>query len=238
METPVHLILADRDADFLNTLEQYLGGESFYPHAIQNIRDIFELSELYPLSAALIDVNFCGTGTYALIRKLRAKSPLVIMLSAVAASLSERVLAYDTGADDFLIKPIDPAELVSRLRARLRRLDPSERCAMQSSILRYGDLTLDADSLTLRKGEAALSVTLSEYKLLVKLMRSPGRTLSKRDLYAYLSCADASAQDTLRSDDNTVMVHISKLREKIEDDPRAPKYIKTVRGEGYRFDIP
>lgn len=234
MDKEDHLLLSDSSPEMLDLLSSRLAQDGHCPHTISGPDDIFPLLENFPVSVVLLDADIFGNELLSITRRLHETSELVILLSASYPPSFDAAAAFDSGADDILFKPLEAREFSARLR-RLKR----KRCFGEAdAILRYGDLTLDTDSLTLYKGNVSLPVTLSEYKLLVKLMRSPGKTFSKRELYAYISCESKESSNILRSDDNTVMVHISKLRDKIEDDPRDPKFIKTVRGRGYRFEAP
>lgn len=238
MDKEEHLLLSDSSPAMLELLSGRLTQDGLCPHTISGPDDISPLLESFPVSAVLLDADIFGNELLPITRRLHETRELVILLSASYPPSFDAAAAIDSGADDVLFKPLEPREFCARLRARLRRFKKEACFGEADAILRYGDLTLDTDSLTLYKGNVSLPVTLSEYKLLVKLMRSPGKTFSKRELYAYISCGSKESSNILRSDDNTVMVHISKLRDKIEDDPRDPKFIKTVRGRGYRFEAP
>ena len=137
------------------------------------------------------------------------------------------------GADDYIIKPFNPLEVVARVNAQLRRFytlnrDPEKET--QEDKLCVGPFTLNKRSCTFYKDETEIQLTSTEYKILMMLMEEPGRVFTKVQIYENVR------GDYFDGDDNTIMVHISKIREKIEDEPSAPKYLKTIRGIGYRFD--
>ena len=130
-----------------------------------------------------------------------------------------------------MTKPFQPGALVAQVQASLRRVGAySSREPAPERWLSGGGLWVDLESLTVSKNGETLPLTSTELKLLLKLMKSPGRVFTKAQLY---SCLNGEG---LRSDDNTIMVHISNLREKIEEDPRRPALIRTIRGIGYKFD--
>ena len=124
-----------------------------------------------------------------------------------------------------MAKPFNPVEVVARVKAQLRRASRAG-----GEVLRAGELALDLASMQLEKAGRPIPLTPMDYKILAILLRAPGRIFTKAQLY------EGAAGDYYEGDDNTMMVHISKLREKIEDDPKNPRYIRTVRGLGYRFE--
>lgn len=233
-----HLLLAGRNAEKLERRGLQLESEGFTVHRTTLLRELPALTESYPVCAALLDLDLGKAAVFAALRRMGRCGGPFIALCGANLTVQQRIEALREGADEVFDDSMSAAELAERLRAFFRRAGTA-RETQCGAVLQYGDLRLDTDSLALRKGKKTLAVTLAEYKLLVKLMRAPGKTFTKSELYEYISCgAGESAQNTRPSDDNTVMVHISRLREKIEDDPRRPVYIKTVRARGYRFEIP
>jgi DNA-binding response OmpR family regulator len=136
----------------------------------------------------------------------------------------DRVVGLELGADDYLPKPFEPRELLARLRAILRR-----RGAPRSDVLRFGRLEIDRDARTVRVDGEARSLTSYQFALLLALAERPGRVLSREALM------DVLKGETLDAFDRSIDVHVSRIRAAIEDDPRAPRRIITVRGSGYVF---
>ena len=136
----------------------------------------------------------------------------------------DKILGLNLGADDYMTKPFNPLELVARVRALLRR------SSSRPDVLKAGELCLDFSAHTLMKGNRQIQLTPMEYKILSILMRSPGRIYTKVQLY------EAVCGEYFENDENTIMVHISRIREKVEDDPKRPVHIITVRGVGYKFE--
>ena len=174
----------------------------------------------------ILDVMMPRMDGYALTQALRSQSAVPILILSAKGQDSEKILGLNLGADDYLTKPFNPLEVVARVRALLRRAGR----AGEAEVLQVRELTLDTLSFQLTKNGEPITLTPMEYKILAQLMRAPGRIFTKVQLY------EGTSGEFFESDDNTMMVHISKLREKIEDDPRRPAYIVTVRGLGYKLE--
>ena len=181
----------------------------------------------------LIDMMMKSLNIYELIRVIRLKSNLPIILIADKENDANRILGLNLGADACVIKPYNPLEVIAEVQAMLRRyyeLGCGGRIPGETMVLRVGELVLDTEAFVLRKNGNVLSLTSAELKILAKLMRSPKRVFTKTQL---CECINGRYYE---NDDRTMMVHISNIRAKIEDDPANPKYIKTVRGLGYKID--
>ena len=181
----------------------------------------------------LIDMMMKSLNIYELIRVIRLKSNLPIILIADKENDANRILGLNLGADACVIKPYNPLEVIAEVQAMLRRyyeLGCGGRIPGETMVLRVGELVLDTEAFVLRKNGNVLSLTSAELKILAKLMRSPKRVFTKTQL---CECINGRYYE---NDDRTMMVHISNIRAKIEDDPANPKYIKTVRGFGYKID--
>ena len=181
----------------------------------------------------LLDVMMPRVSGYELIRQARTFSDLPIIVLSARTMDADRLLGLDVGADAYLTKPFNPLEVVAYVKAALRRCSrPDAGQDAAAPLLRVGALELDTAQFTLRKNGQPVPLTSTELKILAQLMRSPGRVFTKAQLY---ECVGGAYYE---SDDNTMMVHISNLRAKIEDDPAHPQYIRTVRGLGYKIERP
>ncbi len=183
------------------------------------------------IDLALLDVMMPGLDGLNLLRKLRKISDLPVILLTARGEEMDKVLGLNLGADDYMTKPFSMAELMARVAARLRSAnDLRGMGGGHSQTIAAGTLTLDKAACQASLNGIALDLSAKEYLLLLHLMENPGRVFTKRQLY------QAVWKEDTYYDDNTVMVHISRLRSKIEHDPKAPGYIQTMRGIGYRFD--
>lgn len=222
---PNTILIAEDDADIRAVLRLYLESEGFTvleaPDGEAALRLVLEQSP----DAAILDVMMPRMNGYELTRALRRTSDIPLLILSAKSQDNDKILGLNLGADDYIAKPFNPMEVVARLKAHLRRAGGSKR-----ETLTVGALTLDTAAMQLYKDGRAIPLTPTEYKILAQLMRAPGRIFTKVQLY------EGIAGEFFESNDNTMMVHISKLREKIEDDPRNPRYIITIRGLGYKIE--
>lgn len=174
---------------------------------------------------AILDVMMPEMNGLEVTRALRKSSEIPILILSAKSTDNDKILGLNLGADDYIAKPFNPMEIVARVKAQLRRT-----VRASGEILKVRELSLNTTSFVLTKNDKQIFLTPTEYKILAQLMKSPGQIFTRVQLY------EAVAGDFFSNDDNTMMVHISKLREKIEDDPKSPKYIITVRGLGYKIE--
>lgn len=166
--------------------------------------------------------------------RIRQSSNLPILMLSAKAEGSDRVLGLEAGADDYLVKPFYQQELLARVKALLRRYDDlgSIRETGTGEQLRVGDIVLDLASKQLIVRGEAVRLTATEFRILRVLMANPGRVFAAEEIYERVWESEAYAVE------NTVMVHISRIREKLELNPKKPEYLKVVWGIGYVFEAP
>jgi two-component system, OmpR family, response regulator MtrA len=180
-----------------------------------------------PFDLVVLDVMLPELDGYEVCRQIRAESRVPIVMLSAKSDTVDVVVGLELGADDYVTKPFELPELVARARAAIRRAASTP----DEPVLARGELEIDAAGFTLRKSGEEVQLTATEFRLLLELARRPGQVFT-RDLllervwnYEYLG------------DSRLVDVAVQRLRAKVEDEPRTPRYIKTVRGVGYRFDI-
>jgi len=226
------ILIAEDDEDIVRLIRLYLEKEGFtLLHAKDGVEAV-EIFESHPVDLALVDIMMPRMNGYELTKKIRETSSIPIIILSAAQMDSNKIMGLNMGADDYLVKPFNPLELVARINANLRRAYSltAQPSTQDDGKITVGDLVLDTHLLTLSKRGELIPLTATEYKILIMLMKSPGRVFTKMQIYEEVN------GEYLASDDNTMMVHISNLRDKIEDDPKSPKYIKTVRGLGYKIE--
>ena len=219
------ILIAEDDADIRNLLTLYLQSEGYEVAAYDNGADALAGARAHLPDLAILDVMMPQMDGYELTRALREMSDIPILILSARDQVNDKVLGLNFGADDYIAKPFNPLEIVARVRAQLRRAS-----RMSTSVLTVGDLSLDTMSCTLTRAGKSIPLTPTEYRILSVLMRTPGRIFTKVQLYEAVNGA------YFESDDNTMMVHISKLRNKIEEDPKKPTHIITIKGLGYKFE--
>ena len=179
----------------------------------------------------VLDVRLPGMDGFEFLRRLRAagsKAP-VLVLTARNDEV-DKVIGLELGADDYLTKPFGLRELMSRIKALLRRAYGDLADASGGRVIRHHDLLIDLERRRVQRGTRRIGLTATEFEILRHLASRPGRVYSRRELLELLRDYEALDQD-----EKTINVHVSHLREKIEDDPSAPAFVLTVRGVGYAF---
>ena len=219
------ILIAEDDADIRGLLRLYLEGEGFRVAEAADGAAALEIARESSPDMAILDVMMPRMNGFELTKALRKYSDIPILILSAKSQDNDKILGLNLGADDYIAKPFNPVEIVARVKAQLRRASRTG-----GDLLTIGNLTLDTTAIQLTKDGVPIPLTPMEYKILALLMRSPGRIFTKIQLY------EGAVGNYFEGDDNTMMVHISKLREKIEDDPKNPRRIITVRGLGYKFE--
>ena len=195
--------------------------------------EALKILEREDISLAVLDIMMPRMDGYELTRRIRETSNIPILILSARDKSNDKILGLNLGADDYMAKPFDPLEIVARVNSNLRRfyqLNTEKPKREESYILKVGDLSLDTQTLVLKKKGEEVLLTPMEYKILALLMKKPGTIYTKVQIY------ESTSGEYFESDDNTIMVHISNLRDKIEDNPKNPRYIKTIRGVGYKIE--
>ena len=188
--------------------------------------DALAAMERDTVDLVVLDVMLPGMDGLEVCRRIRAERNVpIIMLSARGEEL-DKVLGLELGADDYVTKPFSPRELVSRVKANLRR---GRMDGEHEDSLRFGDLEIDPVARAVTRADVDVTLTLSEFEILVKLARSPRRVFTRQELMDHLW------KGTFYGDLRSVDVHVRHLRQKIERDASNPQLIRTVRGVGYAF---
>lgn len=225
------ILIAEDDKDIIELLTLYLSGEGFDIFAAENGREALTIAKSEDVSAALVDIMMPVMNGYEFIRELRTFSQIPVIILSARDLDQDRILGLNIGADAYLTKPFNPLEVVAYVKSAVRRWESTKTLAAEETgKVVVGELELDQERFTLRKNGVPVQLTSSELKIISKMMKAPEHVFTKAQLY---ECINGEFYD---SDDNTMMVHISNLRAKVEDDPSHPRYIKTVRGLGYKIE--
>ena len=220
-----HILLIEDDGRLAEMVSQYLGEAGFRVSVAGDGRTGLSRLGTEPYDALVLDLMLPDIDGLEVCRKLRAFSDTPVLMLTARGDAMDRVVGLEVGADDYLPKPFEPRELLARLRAILRRKGP----ARSSSILRFGRLDIDRDARTVRVDGAERPLTGHQFALLVTLAERAGRVLSRDTLM------DLVRGEGLDAFDRSIDVHVSRIRAAIEDDPKRPRRLLTVRGAGYVF---
>ncbi len=220
------VMVVDDEERLVSLLKAYLTQEGFRVVGAANGREALFLARQEKPDLIVLDVMMPEMDGYAFMAHHRKERNTPVILLTARVDPDDKVVGLEMGADDYLTKPFRPRELLARIRAVLRRVGESEPTGM---VLRMGAITLDRENHIVRAGDRTVDLTPSEFELLAALMSAPGRAFSRLDL---LDRVQGTAYEGY---ERTIDVHVKNLRAKLEDSPRAPRYIETVYGVGYRF---
>lgn len=225
------ILIADDEPEIIKLLRLFLEVEGFSVIEAYNGKEALEHIQNNSIDLAVIDIMMPKLDGFELIKLIRKEYKFPILILSAKNQDTDKILGLGIGADDFISKPFSSMELLARIQAQLRRTYEFNESSSVQPIPQtcVGDLSLDHESCILYKREQQVALSAVEYKLLKLFMEAPGRIFTKKQIF------ERVWDDHYLADDNTIMVQISRLREKIEDQPRNPVYIKTIRGLGYRF---
>ena len=224
------ILVVDDEPDLVELVSYNLRKEGFDVSSASDGEEALNKIRKENFNLIVLDLMLPGIQGMELCRMLRndpkTKNLPVIMVTAKGEEI-DRVIGLETGADDYMAKPFSPRELVARVKAVLRR---SGEKTTEENIIRIGDLVINRETYSVLKGDIPLGLSATEFKLLLYLVERKGKVFSRDRLL------DAVWRDEAFVEPRTVDVHIRRLRTQIEDDPSAPRYIKTRRGIGYYVD--
>lgn len=225
-----YILIVDDDENIRNLLSIYLENEGFQTIKVENAQKAIEVINERNIELILLDIMMPQIdGIEACIRIRRHKKMPIIMISAKSEDM-DKIHGLTAGADDYITKPFNPLELIARVKSQLRRYQKYNIESNTSKvIIEIGDLTINTDTRQVWVGEKEVRLTPKEFDILELLSRNKGIVLSIRKIYE-----EVWKEEFFKSD-NTVTVHITNLREKIEADPKSPVYIKTIWGVGYKI---
>jgi DNA-binding response OmpR family regulator len=219
------ILLVDDDHKILTLLREYLERSSFTVHTVASGDEALrEFQRLSP-DVIILDIMLPGKDGFEVCREIRRQSRIPIIMLTARGEVTDRIVGLEIGADDYLPKPFDPRELVARINAVLRR----HRSKDERKRLTFGNLVIDAHSYEAYLNGEPLSLTTMEFQILSVLARNPGMVLDRDTIFARIKGMDDE------SFDRSIDVAVSRLRAKLGDDPKSPRYIRTVRGTGYKF---
>lgn len=225
----MNILIAEDEQDIRNLLALHLAKEGYKVFEACDGVEALKVFEENNIDLALLDVMMPKLDGFQVIQKLREISEIPVIFLTAREGDNDKILGLGLGADDYIVKPFNPIEVIARIQAQLRRYYKYTNKNSKNHII-IGNLRLDKESCCLCKCGNVIELNAKEYKILELLMDNVGKIYTKKQLY------EAVWEDLYYGDDNTIMVHISHLRDKIEDNPKSPIYLKTIRGIGYKFE--
>jgi len=231
METK-KLLVVDDDPGLRELLQDYLSAQGFAVDTVGDGVAMEQYLQQHAVSLVILDLMLPGEDGLSLARGLRARGNLPIIMLSARGDDVDRIIGLEVGADDYLAKPFNPRELLARIRAVLRRHEEAQPVAVIAAageIQRFGNFQLDINTRSLSKNGVDIPLTAGEFNLLRIFVDHPNRVLNRDLLMDLMKGYERSPFD------RSIDVRVTRLRRKIETDPAAPEYVRTVWGEGYLF---
>jgi two-component system response regulator RegX3 len=232
---PTTVLVVEDEASFVDALSVGLQREGFRVQVARDGAEALELFDLVEPDLVLLDLMLPRVSGVDVCRQLRARSSVPIIMVTAKSSEIDTVVGLEVGADDYVSKPYRLRELVARMRAALRRVPQgvgNGSAAASEDALEVGDVRLDADRHEVVIRGQEVSLPLKEFELLELLLANAGRVLPRETLISRIWGVDYVG------DTKTLDVHVKRLRAKVEEDPSAPRRIVTIRGLGYKYELP
>jgi two-component system phosphate regulon response regulator OmpR len=226
------ILIIDDDEKLRKLLKEYLEGYEFKVLTLPDGEAVLNAMSKESPEFVILDVMLPKKDGLEVLKEIRAASKVPVIMLTAKGEEADRVVGLELGADDYLPKPFSPREHLARIRAVLRRLEPGMKPAAgerEGQRVEAGNLVLDKAKQTLLIGGKEVALSSTEYRVLKVLMENPNRVLSRDQIMTLAQGKDFMAFD------RSIDVHISKLRAKLESDPRSPQRIKTIWGSGYMF---
>lgn len=229
----IKILIAEDEKEIIDLLKLYLEKENLEVVPAYNGEEALRIIENEKIDLAILDIMMPKVNGFEVTKEIRSKQNIPIIILSAKQMDSDKILGLDLGADDYITKPFNPLEVLARIKAQIRRtynLNTNLLDNINPDSIKLGELELDENSFKLTKNNEEIILTPTEFKIIHLFMKSPGRVYTKSQIFENIK------GDYFYGDDNTLMVYISRVREKIEDNPKKPIYIKTVRGLGYKIE--
>ena len=226
------ILVCDDDKEIVDAIDIYLTGEGFRILKAYDGYDALKILETEHAALMIIDVMMPGLDGIRTTLKVRETSSIPIIILSAKSEDSDKILGLNIGADDYLSKPFNPLELVARVKSQLRRYTQLGNMNQGSNenVYKCGGLTINDDTKEVFVDDEPIKLTPIEYNILLLLTKNAGKVFSIDEIYKQIWNEEAIGAD------NTVAVHIRHIREKIEINPREPRYLKVVWGVGYKIE--
>jgi len=219
-EDKKHILIVDDDDRIRELLREYLQNNNFYTTTAKNSLDAKKKISLLKFDLIILDIMMPGQSGLELTREIKEKSDQPIILLTAMGETSDRISGLETGADDYLPKPFEPKELLLRIKNILKRIKSGKNL---NPVLKFGDIRVDLEKMSIKSKKGIAKLNTAEKALLEKMILSVGQIFQRDQISQIIKLTKERAVDVM----------ITRLRQKIEPDPKNPKYLQTVRGNGY-----
>ncbi|MCI8659764.1 MAG: response regulator transcription factor [Lachnospiraceae bacterium] len=226
------ILVCDDDKEIVDAIDIYLTGEGYQVIKAYDGYEALEIMEQQPVDLLIVDVMMPGLDGIRTTLKIRETSSIPIIILSAKSEDTDKILGLNIGADDYLSKPFSPLELVARVKSQLRRYTQLGNISQQAGeqVYKCGGLSINDDTKEVWVDDSPIKLTPIEYNILLLLVKNAGKVFSIDEIYEQIWNEEAIGAD------NTVAVHIRHIREKIEINPREPRYLKVVWGVGYKIE--
>ncbi len=229
-----NILVADDEKEIVELIELYLLKENFHVVKAFDGEQALECVKTKNITLAIIDIMMPKLNGFQLVKEIRENYNVPIIILSAKDDFSDKILGLDLGADDYMTKPFNPLELLARVQAQIRRFyklnKENNNSMLGKNRIEIGELVLDKESCNLKKNNKIIQLTSTEYKIIEYLLNHIGRVFTKKQIFEHVW------EENYYDDENAIRVHISNLRDKIEENPKNPRYLKTVRGLGYKIE--
>lgn len=230
----INVLIIDDEIEIVELLSIYLKNNNFRVNCAYDSENALLLLKEKKIDIIILDIMLPKMDGFELIKVIRQSYDIPVMFLSAKNEDMDKIYGLGLGADDYMVKPFNPLEVIARLQVLTRRYNKNNKDEQENhnkeQIIEFDNICINQDSCQLLKDNVLIELTSMEYKLLVFMVTNPNRVFTKQQLY------EKVWGEEYFGDENIIMVYISKLRDKIEDDTKNPKYIKTIRGLGYRFE--
>ena len=225
-----NILVVDDEQEIADLVEIYLVSDGYKVFKASNAQDGLAILDKEDIHLVLLDIMMPGMNGLEMCKKIRETNNIpIIMLSAKSTDL-DKILGLGTGADDYVVKPFNPLELTARVKSQLRRYTKLGSAESREHVFQTGELVVDDERKEVTVDGEPVRMTPVEYKILLLLTKNAGRVFSIEQIYEQVW------NEPAYSPENTVAVHVRRIREKIEINPKEPKYLKVVWGIGYKIE--
>ena len=228
-----NILVCDDDRDIVEAIDIYLTQEGYQVLKAYDGEEALRMLKNHPVDLLIIDIMMPKLDGIRATLKIREENPLPIIILSAKSEDADKILGLNVGADDYVTKPFNPLELVARVKSQIRRytrLGAAVQHREQDHVYETGGLSVNDDLKEVRVDGETVKLTPIEYNILLLLMKNQGKVFSINQIYESIWNEEAFAAD------NTVAVHIRHIREKIEINPKEPRYLKVVWGLGYKVE--